>query len=99
MSILPIDSGRYGTKEMKDIFEEDRKLNYELIFESAVASAQAELSIIPKDAYKIIEEVVSSNKITVQRVKELESISERMEYHNGCKMEIRILLAVFSPRR
>ena len=32
MPILPIDSGRYGTKEMKDIFEEDRKLNYELIF-------------------------------------------------------------------
>ena len=70
MPILPIDSGRYGTKEMKDIFEEDRKLNYELIFESAVASAQAELSIIPKNAYKNIEEVVSSNKITVQRVKE-----------------------------
>ena len=76
MPILPIDSGRYGTKEMKDIFEEDRKLNYELVFESAVASAQAELSIIPKDAYKNIEEVVSSNKITVQRVKELESISD-----------------------
>ena len=76
MPILPIDSGRYGTKEMKDIFEEDRKLNYELIFESAVASAQAELSIIPKDASKNIEEVVSSNKITVQRVKELESISD-----------------------
>ncbi|TVP39664.1 adenylosuccinate lyase [Candidatus Nitrosocosmicus arcticus] len=76
MPILPIDSGRYGTKEMKDIFEEDRKLNYELIFECAVASAQAELNIIPREAYKNIEEVVSSNKITVQRVKELESISD-----------------------
>ncbi len=76
MPILPIDSGRYGTKEVKDIFEEDRKLNYELIFESAVASAQAELQIIPMEASKNIEEVVSSNKITVQRVKELESISD-----------------------
>ena len=76
MPILPIDSGRYGTKEMKDIFEEDRKLNYELIFESAVANAQAELQIIPMEASKNIEEVVSSNKITVQRVKELESISD-----------------------
>jgi adenylosuccinate lyase len=76
MPILPIDSGRYGTKEMKDIFEEDRKLNYELIFESAVAGAQAELQIIPREASKNIEEVVSSNKITVQRVKELESISD-----------------------
>jgi len=71
MPILPIDSGRYGTKEMKDIFEEDRKLNYELIFESAVASAQAELQIIPKEASKNIEEVVSSNKITVQRGKRI----------------------------
>ena len=76
MPILPIDSGRYGTKEMKDIFEEDRKLNYELIFESAVANAQAELQIIPMEASKNIEEVVSSNKISVQRVKELESISD-----------------------
>ena len=76
MPILPIDSGRYGTKEMKDIFEEDRKLNYELIFESAVANAQAELKIIPMEASKNIEEVISSNKITVQRVKELESISD-----------------------
>ena len=76
MPILPIDSGRYGTKEMKDIFEEDRKLNYELIFESAVANAQAELQIIPMEASKNIEEVISSNKITVQRVKELESISD-----------------------
>ncbi len=76
MPILPIDSGRYGTKEMKDIFEEDRKLNYELIFESAVANAQAELQIIPLEASKNIEEVVSSNKISVQRVKELESISD-----------------------
>lgn len=76
MPILPIDSGRYGTKEMKDIFEEDRKLYYELIFESAVASAQSELQIIPMEASKNIEDVVSSNKITVQRVKELESISD-----------------------
>jgi len=76
MPILPIDSGRYGTKEMKDIFEEDRKLNYELIFESAVEGAQDELQIIPMEASKNIEEVVSSNKITVQRVKELESISD-----------------------
>ena len=29
MPILPIDSGRYGTKEMKAIFEEENKLYYE----------------------------------------------------------------------
>lgn len=76
MPILPIDSGRYGTKEMKDIFEEDRKLKYELNFESAVAIAQAQLKIIPMDAAEDIKKVISSDKITVQRVKELEKISD-----------------------
>ena len=38
MPILPIDSGRYGTKEMKAIFEEETKLRYELTFEAEVAN-------------------------------------------------------------
>ena len=50
MPILPIDSGRYGSKEMKDIFEEYKKLEYELKFEAAVAKAQAEINLIPKEA-------------------------------------------------
>jgi adenylosuccinate lyase len=35
MPILPIDSGRYGSKEIKNIFEESKKLEYELKFEAA----------------------------------------------------------------
>ena len=45
MPILPIDNGRYGSKEMKDIFEECKKLNYELRFEAAVAKAQAKITV------------------------------------------------------
>lgn len=76
MPILPIDSGRYGTKEMKAIFEEESKLFYELTFEASVADAQAKLNIIPAEAAKDIKNIVSSGKITVQRVKELESASD-----------------------
>ena len=40
MSILPIDSGRYGSREIKQIFEEKKRLQYQLKFEAAVAGAQ-----------------------------------------------------------
>ena len=76
MPILPIDSGRYGTKEMKAIFEEETKLRYELTFEAEVANAQAKLNMIPAAAANDIKNVVLSDKISVQRVKELESVSD-----------------------
>ena len=50
MPILPIDSGRYGSKEMKEIFDEYKKLEYELKYEAEVAKAQAEINLIPKEA-------------------------------------------------
>jgi adenylosuccinate lyase len=71
MPILPIDNGRYGSKEMKSIFEECKKLNYELRFEAAVAEAQAKVSIIPQDAATEITEIITSNKISLNRVKDL----------------------------
>ena len=30
MPILPIDSGRYGSREMREIFEDERRLKYQL---------------------------------------------------------------------
>ncbi len=76
MPVLPIDGGRYGTTEMKEIFEEDRKLKYELEFEAAVAQAQAEVGLIPREAAKEIVNVITSNKITVEKVKDFEKISD-----------------------
>jgi adenylosuccinate lyase len=76
MPILPIDSGRYGSKEMKEIFEECKRLDYELKFEAAVANAQADINIIPRYAASEITEIITSNKITLNRIKDLEKISD-----------------------
>lgn len=76
MPILPIDSGRYGSNEIRNIFEEERRLRYQLDFEAQVASSQGKLNIIPKNASREISLVARSNKITINKIKELESISE-----------------------
>jgi adenylosuccinate lyase len=76
MPILPIDSGRYGSKEIKDIFEECKKLEYELKFEAAVAKAQADVNLIPHEAAIEITKITTSNMISLSRVKDLEKISD-----------------------
>ncbi|HEX6281284.1 MAG TPA: adenylosuccinate lyase [Nitrososphaera sp.] len=76
MPILPIDSGRYGSKEMRDIFEEERRLQYQLDFEATVAQAQAQLDMIPADAADEITKGARPGRVTPARVRELESVSE-----------------------
>lgn len=76
MAILPIDSGRYGTKEMLDIFSEQKKVNYQLEIEGAAAISQSEIGIISKKVGKIIYTAAMSGKITVKRIKELEAKSD-----------------------
>ncbi|MCV0413155.1 adenylosuccinate lyase [Nitrosarchaeum sp.] len=73
MAILPIDSGRYGTKEMMDIFSEQKKVNYQLEIEGAAAISQSEIGIIPKSVGKTIYNAAMSGKISVKRIKELEA--------------------------
>lgn len=76
MAILPIDSGRYGTKEMMDIFSEQKKVNYQLEIEGAAALSQSEIGIIPKTVGKTIHTAAMSGKITAKRIKELEAKSD-----------------------
>jgi adenylosuccinate lyase len=76
LAILPIDSGRYGTKEMMNIFSEQKKVNYQLEIEGAAAISQSEIGIIPKTAGKTIHNAAMSGKITVKRIKELEAKSD-----------------------
>ena len=76
MPILPIDSGRYGSSEIRKIFEEEDRLRYQLEFEAQVALSQGKLKIIPVKASREIARVARSNKITTKKIKELESISE-----------------------
>jgi len=76
MPILPIDSGRYGSEEIKKIFEEEQHLRYQLNFEAAVAAAQANIKMIPQDASADIIEKAKSGKVTVKKVKQLEAVTE-----------------------
>lgn len=76
MAILPIDSGRYGTDAMKEIFNDQKKITYQLEIEAAVALSQAEIGMIPKTAARNIVRVAKSGRITVKRVKQLESKSD-----------------------
>jgi adenylosuccinate lyase len=76
MPILPIDSGRYGSREIKQIYEEEKRLYYQLEFEAAVATIQAKAKIIPSNASDEIVKVTKSGRISIERIKELEKISD-----------------------
>ena len=76
MAILPIDGGRYGTKQMKEIFDDQKKIEYQLEIEATVAQSQSEIGIIPKKAAQNISSMARSGKITVTRVKKLEAKSD-----------------------
>jgi adenylosuccinate lyase len=76
LSILPIDTGRYGTKEMLDLFREQKKIDYQLEIEAAAALAQSEIGIISKNIAKDIARAAKSGKITAKRIKQLEAKSD-----------------------
>ncbi|MDP8902308.1 MAG: adenylosuccinate lyase [Thermoproteota archaeon] len=76
MPILPIDSGRYGSKEMRNIFEDERRLQYQLDFEATVAQVQSQLGMIPAYAADDIKRGARPGRVTPARVSELESVSE-----------------------
>jgi len=73
LPILPIDTGRYGTPEMRRIFEEENRLQKMLDVEAALAWAHAEVGDIPrKDAQKIMN-TATTKQVKLSRVKEIES--------------------------
>ena len=74
--ILPIDSGRYGSKEMREIFGDQQRLQYQLDFEAAAARAQAKIDMIPQGAARQISAAARSGKVTLVRVAKLEAASE-----------------------
>src|SRR4029077_16792708 len=76
MPILPIDGGRYGTKAMREIFDEEKKIQYQLEIEATAAESQAEISMIPKDVAQNIAKMARSGKVTSKRIKELEAKSD-----------------------
>ena len=76
MSILPIDTGRYGTKEMLEIFREQKKIDYQLEIEAAAVLSQNEIGLIPASVARDIAKASKSGKITAKRIKQLEAKSD-----------------------
>jgi len=73
LPILPIDTGRYGTSEMKAVFEEENRLQRMLDVEAALAWAHAEVGDIPKKDSQKIMEVATVENVKLNRVKEIEA--------------------------
>ena len=72
LPILPIDTGRYGSSEMRAIFDEESKLQKWLDVEAAVARAQASVGDIPKEAAAEIAKNANTKRVTLSRTKEIE---------------------------
>ena len=73
MAILPIDSGRYGTPEMRKIFEEQNKIDCQLSIEAAVALGQASIGMIPEEAAAEISGAATSGRISARMVARIEA--------------------------
>ncbi len=71
MSIHPIDY-RYGSQEIREIFKEEKKLEYQLKVESALSETLAEFGIIPKSSAQIIKKRANLKFVKLKRVKEIE---------------------------
>jgi adenylosuccinate lyase len=71
MAIHPIEF-RYGTPEMKNVWESENKLQKMLDIESALAQAEAELGIIPAENAAEIKKKANTQFVTLERVNEIE---------------------------
>ena len=69
--ICPLDY-RYGRKELKEIFGEEKRLQYLLDIEAALARAHAKVGNIPISAADEISKKASVKYVKVERVKQIE---------------------------
>jgi len=72
MPILPIDTGRYGSAEMRRIFDEESRLQKILDVEAAVAHAHSQVGNIPKETAEEILQKASTSYVRVERCKEID---------------------------
>jgi adenylosuccinate lyase len=71
-AICPIDSGRYGSEEIRELFDEKSRLQKWLEVEAALARANARVGNIPADAAQKITERASVDFVKIERVKAIE---------------------------
>jgi len=72
LPILPIDTGRYGTEEMRRVFDEENRLQKMLDVEAALAWAHEEVGNIPREDAERIVKTASVKHVKLDRVKEIE---------------------------
>ncbi|ANF21802.1 adenylosuccinate lyase [Thermococcus piezophilus] len=72
MAVHPIDY-RYGSEEMRRIWDEKNKLQKLLDVEAALARAHARVGNIPEESARVISERANTNWVTLERVKEIEA--------------------------
>jgi len=70
-NLCPLDY-RYGREEMKSIFYEESRLQYQMDVEAALARAHASLGTISKKDAAEITRVASLKVVDINRVKEIE---------------------------
>ncbi|MBC7130115.1 adenylosuccinate lyase, partial [Candidatus Bathyarchaeota archaeon] len=92
MPILPIDTGRYGTPEMRRIFEEENRLQKMLDVEAALAWAHAEVGNIPREDAERIMAAATVEHVKLTRVKEIEK-----EIHHDVAAVVRALAEASGP--
>ena len=71
MPVSPIEY-RYGRNEIKSIFTDESRLRYMLLVESALAYGEWKNGLIPEKAYRDISDAVSSGRVKISRVNEIE---------------------------
>ncbi len=74
LPILPIDTGRYGSAEIRRVFEEDTRFQKMLDVEAALAWARAQVGDIPREAAQEIEHNASTKIVTIPRIREVEKV-------------------------
>lgn len=76
MPILPIDTGRYGSVEMRAIFDESTRFQRMLDVEAALAWARAEVGDIPRDAAEEIIRHATMKDVRLERIREIENTTD-----------------------
>ena len=85
MTVCPLDY-RYGSKEMREIFSEQGKLQRMLMVEAALAESQAQVGMVPSESAAAIHEAATSGRVTTQRVADIEA-----EIHHDVMAVVRAL--------
>jgi adenylosuccinate lyase len=74
LPILPIDTGRYGSQEVRRVFEEETRFQRMLEVEAALAWAHAQVGDIPREAADEIGRHANTKSVSLAKVHEVEKV-------------------------